>query len=64
MDLNNGAHRASKLVTSARALILAAGLLSLGGLVAVPAVAAATPVKVVIVVGPTGTGTAGNIANV
>jgi hypothetical protein len=58
-----GAHRASKLVTSARALILAAGLLSLGGLVAVPAVAAATPVKVVIVVGPTGTGTAGNIAN-
>ncbi len=59
----NGAHRASKLFSSASALVLAGSLLGLSGIVAVPAVAAATPVKVVIVVGPTGSGTAGNIAN-
>lgn len=59
----SGAHRASKLITGARALIMAGAVLSLGGIVAVPTVAAATPIKVVIVVGPTGTGTAGNIAS-
>ena len=60
---SSGAHRASKLVKGARALIMAGAVLSLGGIVAVPTVAAATPIKVVIVVGPTGTGTAHNIAD-
>jgi hypothetical protein len=59
----NGAHRASKLFTGARALAMAAIILGAGGIVAVPSVAAATPIKVVIIVGPTGTGTASNIAN-
>jgi hypothetical protein len=43
--------------------MLAAVFLGLGGLVTTPSVAAATPMKVVIVVGPTGTGTAHNIAD-
>ena len=60
---NNGAHRASKLFSGIRALILAAVFLGLSGLVAAPSVSAATPMKVVIVVGPTGTGTAHNIAD-
>ncbi len=59
----NGAHRASKRFTSAGALILATAFLGLTGAVAVPTVAAATPLKVVIVVGPTGSGTAQNIAS-
>ena len=60
----NGAHRASKLVTGARALILASAVLSLGTFAAVPTVAAATPIKVVIVVGPNGnSGVASNIAD-
>jgi hypothetical protein len=64
----NGAHRASNLFAGARALILATALVGLGGLVAGPTVAASTaavstPIKVVIVVGPTGTGTAQNVAN-
>jgi len=60
----NGAHRASKLVTSARALILAGAVLSLGTFAAVPTVAAASPIKVVIVVGPNGdSGVASNIAS-
>lgn len=59
----NGAHRASKLFTGARTLFLAAALACLGGMAAVPTVAAATPVKVVIIVGPTGTGTARNVAD-
>jgi hypothetical protein len=43
--------------------MLAGTLLSFSGMVAVPTVAAASSVKVVIVVGPTGTGTAHNIAD-
>jgi hypothetical protein len=59
----NGAHRASQSVKGARALILAGALLSLGSFAAVPAVAAATPIKVVIVVGPnSNSGVANNIA--
>jgi hypothetical protein len=61
--LNNGAHRASKLFMGARALAMAALILGAGGIAMVPTVAASTPIKVVIIVGPTGTGTAGNIAN-
>jgi hypothetical protein len=61
---DNGAHRASKSVKGARALILAGAVLSLGSFAAVPAVAAATPIKVVIVVGPNGnSGVASNIAD-
>jgi hypothetical protein len=63
LDLNNGAHRASKLFMGARALAMAALILGAGGIAMVPTVAASTPIKVVIIVGPTGTGTAGNIAN-
>jgi hypothetical protein len=64
LDLvNNGAQRASKLFMGARALAMAALILGVGGIATVPTVAASTPIKVVIVVGPTGTGTAGNIAN-
>lgn len=60
----NGAHRASKSVSGARALILAGAVLSLGSFAAVPAVAAATPIKVVIVVGPnSNSGVASNIAD-
>jgi len=60
----NGVHRASKLGTSARALFLASAVLSLGTFAAVPTVAAATPIKVVIVVGPNGnSGVASNIAD-
>ena len=69
----NGAHRASNLFAGARALTLATALVGLGGVVAVPTAAAATPaavtpalaapIRVVIVVGPTGTGTAQNVAN-
>ncbi len=60
----SGAHRASKLIPGAGALILAGLLIGAGGSVGAPAVVAAakTPAKVVIVVGPTGSGTAGNIA--
>jgi hypothetical protein len=42
---------------------MAALILGAGGIATVPAVAASTPIKVVIVVGPTGSGTAGNVAN-
>ena len=59
----NGAHRASRLFSGARALILAALFLGLSGLVSAPSASAATPMKVVIVVGPTGSGTAHNIAS-
>jgi len=62
LRFTNGAHRASTLFGGARALILAVALLGLAGLVAAPAASAATPTKVVIVVGPTGTGTAHNIS--
>ena len=58
-----GVHRTSNLFASVRALIMAGVFLGLTGLVAAPSVAAATPIKVVIVVGPTGTGTAHNIAD-
>lgn len=60
---NHGVHRASNLFSSVRALILAGVFLGLSGLVAAPSVAAATPMKVVIVVGPTGSGTAHNITD-
>ena len=63
MRFTNGAPRASQLVRSARALLLAATLMGLIGLVGAPAASAASPVKVVIVVGPTGSGTAHNIAS-
>lgn len=57
------AHRRSRLLRGARALTLGAAMLGLLGLVAAPAAAAvATPVKVVIVVGPTGSETAHNIS--
>ena len=60
---HHGAHRASNLFSSVRALIMAGVFLGLSGVVAAPTVAAATPMKVVIVVGPTGAGTAHNIAD-
>jgi hypothetical protein len=64
LDLfTNGAHRASKLFRGARTLAMAALILGAGGIATVPTVAASTPIKVVIIVGPTGTGTASNIAN-
>ena len=59
----NGAHRASKLFAGVRALVLAALVLGLIGIVATPVSAATTQMKVVIVVGPTGSGTAHNIAD-
>ena len=63
MLLTNGAHRASRLFVGLRALALAAAVLGLVGIVAAPAASAATTqMKVVIVVGPTGTGTAHNIS--
>ena len=63
MRFTNGAHRASRLLKGAGALILAVALMGLVGLVAAPVTSAATPMKVVIVVGPTGSGTAHNIAS-
>ena len=64
MRFTNGAHRASKLFTGLRALVLAALVVGLMGIVATPvASAATTQLKVVIVVGPTGSGTARNIAD-
>jgi hypothetical protein len=59
----NGAHWASRRLTGARALVLAAVLLSLSGLTAASTAAAATGMKVVIVVGPTESGTAHNVAD-
>jgi hypothetical protein len=59
-----GAHRASPLFAGLRALVLAAMVVGLVGIVSAPAASAATTqVKVVIVVGPTGSGTAHNISN-
>jgi hypothetical protein len=63
LRFTNGAHRASKLFAGARALVLAALVLGLIGVVATPVSAASTQMKVVIVVGPTGSGTAHNIAD-
>jgi hypothetical protein len=69
---DNGAQRASNLFTGARALILAVALVGVGGLGSISTVAATTvapsttaaaPIKVVIIVGPTGAGTAQNVAN-
>ncbi len=74
----NGAHRASTLFTGARALTLAVALVGVGGLSSVPTVAASSPagttsaitpavavapMRAVIIVGPSGTGTAQNIVN-
>ena len=58
-----GVHGASRLISAMRALIMAAVFLGLSGLVAAPTASAATPMKVVIVVGPTGSGTARNITD-
>lgn len=64
MQFSNGVHRTSPLRSAVRALFLAALVLGLVGIVAAPAASAATTqLKVVIVVGPTGSGTAQNIAN-
>ncbi len=76
---DNGAQRASNLFMGARALVLAAALVGVGGLGSVSTVAASTvgastvapsttaataaAIRVVIIVGPTGTGTAQNVAN-
>ena len=64
MQFRTGAQRASALIAGVRALILAALVLGMVGIVSAPAASAATTqVKVVIVVGPTGSGTAHNISN-
>jgi hypothetical protein len=63
LRFTNGAHRASKLITGVRALVLAALVVGLIGVVAAPVAATTTQMKVVIVVGPTGSGTAHNIAD-
>jgi hypothetical protein len=59
----NGAHRASRQLRAGRALVAAAIFLGLSGLIAAPPASAATGMKVVIVVGPTESGTAHNIAS-
>jgi hypothetical protein len=63
LRFTNGARRASQLAKGTRALLLAVTLMGLVGVVVAPVASAATPVKVVIVVGPTGSGTAHNIAS-
>lgn len=64
MRVPNGAHRASPLIAGVRALVLAALVVGLVGIVSAPAASAATTqVKVVIVVGPTGSGTSRNITD-
>jgi hypothetical protein len=63
LRFTNGAHRASKLFSGARALVLAGLVIGLVGIVATPVDAATTQMKVVIVVGPTGSGTAHNIVD-
>ncbi len=64
MRVSNGAHRASQLIVGLRALVLAGMLVGLIGIVSAPAASAATTqVKVVIVVGPTGSGTSHNISD-
>jgi len=59
----NGAQWASRQRRGGRALVLAVIFLSLSGLFSAPPAAAATGMKVVIVVGPTESGTAHNIAD-
>ncbi len=64
MSFTDGAHRASPLIAGLRALVLAAIVVGLVGIVSAPAASAATTqVKVVIVVGPTGSGTSRNISD-
>lgn len=59
----NGTHRVSTLFRGARALAMAGLILGAGGIAAVPTAAASTPIKVVIIVGPAGASTAGDIAD-